>query len=96
MTNVTDIIVPDKCPHCRRGAIKSVNPIYGWQYECTVCGRGWIVIDGKYWLACFDAGGHVYEIEASGNIKDRNSFRDVEFRQQLWDRATNKSKVSQE
>jgi hypothetical protein len=86
---VTDQVMPDKCPHCQRGALKQVPAYYGWQYECTVCGRGWVVLDRKYWLACFDAGGHVYEIEANGNIKDRNGFRDNKFREELWDRVRN-------
>jgi hypothetical protein len=88
---VTDQVMPEKCPHCRRGALKQIDARYGWEFECTVCGRGWIVVDRKYWLACFDAAGSVYEIVASGEIIDRNRFQDDKFREELWNRVRRKS-----
>jgi len=76
------MVIPDKCPHCRRGI--------SWQYLCSLCGRGWIVLDNKYWLACFDAGGHVYEVIKDGEIIDHNSFKDEKLRKRLWDRVRGK------
>jgi len=73
-----------KCPHCK-GNLKEVNkPWVKWKYECQRCGRVWFVLDGIYWLAGADAGGHIYKIE-----KDRVE----EIRQtnplwkKLWDRV---------
>lgn len=76
------------CPHCR-GPIKKVDNA-SWQYLCLQCGRVWIILDGKYWLAGFDAGGHVYEITSKGELIDHNSFRDEELREKLWDRWRNR------
>jgi hypothetical protein len=77
--------IPEKCPHCRRGDLKDEREKgYGWSFICSVCSRAWIVLDDKYWLAGFDAGGHVYEVTADGQVIDRNSYKDDEFRRNLW------------
>jgi hypothetical protein len=89
------MIIPKKCPYCGRGNITKVKePFLDWQYNCDVCNRGWIVLDDKYWLACFDAGGHIYEITMkNGRIEiiDHNGFRDEKLRKELWDRVRNKN-----
>ena len=74
-----------KCPHCE-GELVKAEKYLGWQYECKRCGRVWIVLDGIYWLAGFDAGGHVYEIR-DGVVIDHNSFKDEELREKLWNRV---------
>ena len=74
-----------KCPHCKGDLVKAKEYLE-WQYECKKCGRAWIVLDNIYWLACFDAGAHVYKIEHN-KVEDLNSFRDTELRKKLWNRV---------
>jgi len=75
------------CPHCKGELTKTNERYRQWQYECKRCGRAWIILDNKYWLAGFDAAGHVYEIDKNGKFIDHNSFRDEKLREELWNRV---------
>ena len=73
-----------KCPHCK-GDLKEVDTSYlAWQYECLRCRRAWIVLDDVYWLAGFDAGGHIYKIQ-KGQIEEVRASNPLW--KQLWDRV---------
>lgn len=71
------------CPHCNGKLIETNEPYVQWKYECQQCGRVWFVLDDVYWLAGYDAAGHVYKIE-DGKIEE---VRDKVLWEQLWNRV---------
>ena len=73
-----------KCPHCG-GELKEQKAKYiQWQYDCMRCGRAWIILDEIYWLAGFDAEGHIYKIE---NEKIEAVRTSTPLWKELWDRV---------
>jgi len=74
----------NECPHCKGELV--VAPDYvKWQYECQRCRRVWIILDELYWLAGFDAGGHIYKISKKGNIEEIRQINPLW--EKLWDRV---------
>lgn len=73
------MILPDKCPHCHYGTLEKETRGGGWDYICSGgCRRVWIILDEKYWLAGFDAGGEIFE------IKDGRIIRQILDSDPLW------------
>ena len=75
------------CPHCKGELRNKSFQKMQWKYVCLRCGRVWIILDDKYWLAGFDAGGSVYELDKNGEFINHNSFQDEKLREKLWDRV---------
>jgi len=72
-----------KCPHCK-GELEEAPPFVNWKYTCLRCRRAWIVV-GDYWLAGFDAGGHIYRVK---NGKVTEIRRNNPLWQELWDKIS--------
>lgn len=76
-----------KCPHCRGELVEEKAKYVQWRYVCKRCQRVWIILDDVYWLAGFDAGGHIYKIENEKveEIRDTNPLW-----KELWERVKQK------
>jgi len=80
--------IPDKCPHCHHGTLKDERGKgYGWHFSCQGgCGRVWIILDEKYWLAGFDTAGEIWEIREGKIITEilYKSGQRRELSQEAW------------
>jgi len=74
------------CPHCK-GDLVEAPEFVQWKYECKRCSRAWIILDEVYWLAGFDAGGHIYKIE---NEKIEEIRGTNPLWKELWERVKQK------
>lgn len=76
-----------KCPHCGGELVEEWAKYVQWKYVCGRCSRAWIILDKIYWLAGFDAGGHIYKIE-NGKVEE---IRDTNpLWKELWGRVKQK------
>ena len=78
--------IPSKCPHCHYGTlVDERGKGYRWSFACRGCGRVWIILDEKYWLAGFSASGEIYEIKDGKVVKGLRDYDPLYER--LWDRV---------